>query len=63
VAARREGPAQKLVPRPVTTTQRSARSAAARATAARNADMTSGVMLLRFSGRFSVIVAIASATS
>src|SRR5262249_27661289 len=62
-APRKWAPAQKLEPRPVTTTARSSGSERARPTHSRNAAMTSGVMLLRFSGRSSVSVAIPPSTS
>jgi len=57
-AERKSAPAQKLLPLPVMTTARSARSSRARAIASRKPPSTSGVMLLRFSGRLSVIVAM-----
>jgi len=59
-AERKSAPAQKLLPLPVTTTARNSRSSRARAIASRKPPSTSGVMLLRFSGRLSVIVATSS---
>ena len=54
---RKSAPAQKLLPRPVMTTARTSRSSRTCAIASPKPASTSGVMLLRFSGRFSVIVA------
>ncbi len=54
----KSAPAQKLLPRPVTTRQRSSASCLARDTAARSPSSTSSVMEFRFSGRFRVRVAM-----
>jgi hypothetical protein len=54
----KSAPAQKLLPLPVMITQRRSSSERARETASRSPSSTSFVMLFRFSGRFSVILAI-----